>query len=243
MDIITSVIADALVQATGQTVQDAYAALKTLLLRKFGEKSELSEAVTILEQKPNSKARKVMLAEEVEAIGADKDKELLAVARQLQELLKGAQPQAVYYVNVTQQYGAGAIAQHGSVAAGAGGVAVGGSVFTHSGSGEQNIAQGKNAIGKQVNNYNAPQASTEELVKLLAEIRKQLPNLPEEAREDVQHELKKAQEQAEKNPPDTKKIAERLNNAAEVVEALPRTVAAAGTVIGLVKQVLGLIGF
>ena len=44
-----------------------------------------------------------------------------------------------------------------NIAAGSGGVAVGGNiqgnVFTHSGSGDQNIAQGNNAIGKQVNTY------------------------------------------------------------------------------------------
>jgi hypothetical protein len=118
MDIITSALIGALGKVGGQAVQDGYAGLKDLLLRKFGEKSDLADAVTKLEQKPESEARKGMVAEEVEASEADKDQEILAVAKQLLEQLNGGQSQ--------------------------------GNVFIHQGSGEQNIAQGVGAIGKQV---------------------------------------------------------------------------------------------
>ncbi|MCI5126848.1 MAG: hypothetical protein D3925_20800, partial [Candidatus Electrothrix sp. AR5] len=50
--------------------------------------------------------------------------------------------------------------------------------ITNSGSGEQNIAQGDGSIGKQIN-IGGPQASPEELLKLLAEIKERLPELPD----------------------------------------------------------------
>ena len=115
MDIITSALTGALGKVGGQAVQDAYVGLKALLRHKFGEKSDLAEAVTKLEQKPDSEARRGMLAEEVEAIGADKDEEVLTAAKQLQELLKEMQPQA----SVTQH-----VSGDGNIFSGTGNVEV-----------------------------------------------------------------------------------------------------------------------
>ncbi len=149
MEFITSVIASALGSLGVEAVKSGYVKLKELLCGRYGEKSALAEAVRQLEQNPDSAARKAVVAEELAKVGAEKDAELLALAKQLQELLKAVQLQATYHA---VQTGSGAIAQGpGAVAAGAGGVAIGGSVF-NSGGGEMNIGQGKNAIGKQVNN-------------------------------------------------------------------------------------------
>jgi hypothetical protein len=133
MDIITSALTGALGKVGGQAVQDAYAGLKSLLLRKFGEKSDLAEAVTKLEQKPDSEARKGMVTEEVEAAGADKDEEIQSAAKKLLEQLNGVQSQ--------------------------------GNVFIHQGSGEQNIAQGAGAIGKQVHTGSGDNVGRDKIIK------------------------------------------------------------------------------
>ena len=75
---------------------DAYAALKALLLRKFGG-SDLANAVDELEARPESVARQQVLAEEVAGSGADRDPELLAAAKALLEKLE-AQPGGAAHV-------------------------------------------------------------------------------------------------------------------------------------------------
>lgn len=103
-----------------------------------------------------------------------------------------------------------------------------GNTYTNSGSGEQNIGQGKGAVGKQVNTYNtAPQTPVEDLLKLLAEIKARLPELPEEVRDEVQHEVDGAQLYAKKAKPDAATIAAKLTAAQKVLAAIPGTVAAA----------------
>ena len=105
--------------------------------------------------------------------------------------------------------------------------------------GEQNIAIGKGAIGKQVNTYNtAPQVPVEELLKLLAEIKALLPELPEEARAEVQNELEGAALQAKKAKPDTAMITAKLTSAQKILKAIPSTVAAALPVGELIGKAL-----
>ncbi len=70
---------------------DAYQRLKNMLRRKHGEDSEVARAVDELEARPESVARRQVLAEEVEASGADKDPELVTAAKTLLERL-GATP-------------------------------------------------------------------------------------------------------------------------------------------------------
>jgi hypothetical protein len=84
--IIASVIAG-LVKGTGDVAQkvlvDGYGRLKGLLARRFGDQSEVVEAVQGLEARPDSAARRELVVEEVQRSGADSDEELLKVARDL----------------------------------------------------------------------------------------------------------------------------------------------------------------
>ncbi|MCI5151428.1 MAG: hypothetical protein D3916_18975 [Candidatus Electrothrix sp. MAN1_4] len=116
MDFITSAIASAVGSLGLEGVKHGYTRLKDLLQGKFGEKSALAEAVKQLERNPDSAARKAVVAEELAKVGADKDKEVLAAAKQLEEKLKGVQPQGTY------------LEQNRRVTAKGGGLAIGGNV-------------------------------------------------------------------------------------------------------------------
>jgi hypothetical protein len=102
-----------------------------------------------------------------------------------------------------------------------------GETYTCSG-GEQNIAIGANAIGKQVNTYNnGPQAPAEDLLKLLAEIKARLPELPEKERVKLRNAVEGAELEAQEDKPDKEEIAAALTRAQKVLAAIPGTVAAA----------------
>lgn len=75
-------------KVTGDTVQDAYKGLKTLIQRKFAGKSEAEVALAKHEEKPE--VWKEPLKDELVAVGADQDEEIIKTA---QELLKLANPQ------------------------------------------------------------------------------------------------------------------------------------------------------
>jgi len=96
MDPITTAIVAALAvgatsgvtEAGKQAIVDAYNRLKSLLQKKFGSESEVIKAVEGLEKKPDSPSRQGTLNEEVVAIYADQDSEILYVAQALLTLLK-----------------------------------------------------------------------------------------------------------------------------------------------------------
>jgi hypothetical protein len=126
--IVTAVAAGAVAatkDVAGQAIKDGYAGLKALVVRKFGERSDVADAVEGVEKKPDSKGRQETLKEELEAAGAGQDDELVRQAQALLDLLDKHGLAPSYHAEV---HGSGAIAQDGSVAAGAGGVAVGGDV-------------------------------------------------------------------------------------------------------------------
>jgi len=66
----------------------AYETLKNALARKFGNGSDLLDAVAKLEQKPQSHARQEVLREEIAGVQADRDLDLLAFSQTLLEKLK-----------------------------------------------------------------------------------------------------------------------------------------------------------
>jgi hypothetical protein len=72
----------------GQAVADLYAGLKQLIKSKYGEHSEVAKAVDELEKKPESAGRKGTLEEELAAVKAGTDPEILKVARALLDELR-----------------------------------------------------------------------------------------------------------------------------------------------------------
>jgi hypothetical protein len=130
-----SIIIGALIAGAGaaakdvadKAVKDAYQGFRTLIVRKFGSKTDVEEALAGVEKKPESEARQSVLKEELTNAGAAQDTELIEQAQAFLALLKedGVISAATYQATVS---GSGAAAQDHSVAAGEGGVAVGGNV-------------------------------------------------------------------------------------------------------------------
>ena len=80
---------------------DAYGKLKALLIKKFGQESDVVQAVEQVEAKPASEARKAALAEEVAAVKADQDSELLQIAHVLQQALQSFSENAGHIQSAT----------------------------------------------------------------------------------------------------------------------------------------------
>lgn len=100
MDVITLAIVGALAGISKDAIKDSYDAFKAVLKKKFGEKSDLAEAVTKLEEKPNSEGRKATVQEEVEAAKANDDSELRQLAQDLLSKLR-EQPGGQQVINQT----------------------------------------------------------------------------------------------------------------------------------------------
>ncbi len=94
MDLITASIVTALSSLAQTAIKDAYDALKTSIARKYGEHSDLSQAISKLEGRPDSNARREMLKEEVEITKADKDAEILQALQALRQALDQNQKRA-----------------------------------------------------------------------------------------------------------------------------------------------------
>lgn len=100
MDPITTAIVAAIAATSSSAIKDSYLALKALLKKKFGEKSDLVEAVNKLEAKPQSEARKSTVQEEVEAVKANDDPEIVQLAQDLLGKIK-EQPGGQQVINQT----------------------------------------------------------------------------------------------------------------------------------------------
>lgn len=112
MDPITSAIVAAIsagalggLTEVGKTaLTDAYGKLKALLVKKFGHESDVVQAVAQVEAKPASQARKAMLAEEVAAVRADHDAELLQIAQTVLQALQSSSENAGHMQTATGNY-------------------------------------------------------------------------------------------------------------------------------------------
>ena len=95
MDPVTSAIIAAITagalggmtEASKNMISDAYERLKKIMKKRFGNKSEVVQAIKTLEKKPDSAGRKETLKEEIVLLGADKDSEILGAAQKILELL------------------------------------------------------------------------------------------------------------------------------------------------------------
>ena len=88
MEPVSTAIIAALGMLTEKVVQDAYSGLKSLLVTKFGKSSELVATAEGLEKNPDSAGRKETLKEEIAAVHADADGEVVAAAIALIEAIK-----------------------------------------------------------------------------------------------------------------------------------------------------------
>jgi hypothetical protein len=99
--IITTAIVTALANLSKDAIKDSYDALKNSLKKQFGEESDLVNAVNELEKKPDSKARKDTVQEEVETAKANDNPEILKLAQVLLDKIK-EQPGGQEIINQTQ---------------------------------------------------------------------------------------------------------------------------------------------
>jgi hypothetical protein len=88
MDPITTVIVAASSQLATSMVKDLYDQLKATIIGKFGENNSVQKAIEEYESKPESEGRIKVLEEEVKSLKIDKDREILALAEQLLEILE-----------------------------------------------------------------------------------------------------------------------------------------------------------
>ena len=83
----------------------AYENLKTALRKKFGDNSDVVEAVERLEKKPDSEGQKAVMAEEIKAAKVHEDEELITAAKKLLAELEKIPTgqQAVPSINVSAE--------------------------------------------------------------------------------------------------------------------------------------------
>lgn len=111
-----------------QAVKDAYNGLKALIVSKYESKPNVGASLQILEAKPDSSDIQAVLEKALQEAGADQDEEIRTKVDELRTKLEQENllPKIVYQGKVE---GSGALAQgERAVAAGAGGIAVGGHV-------------------------------------------------------------------------------------------------------------------
>ena len=101
MDVITTAIIAALAGLSKDAIKDSYNALKSALKKKFGDKSDLVDAVEKLEKKPDSEGRKATLQEEIEIAKVNDDPDMMRLAQDLLDKIK-EQPGGQQIINQTQ---------------------------------------------------------------------------------------------------------------------------------------------
>jgi hypothetical protein len=91
MDPITTAIVAALpalaTEMVSSGIKDAYAGLKSIIIRKFGATSAVAKSVDDLEANPKSKGQATVLSERVEEAKAASDTEILTAVNKLVEAL------------------------------------------------------------------------------------------------------------------------------------------------------------
>jgi hypothetical protein len=88
MDPITTIIVAAITNLSKDVIKDSYDALKSGFRKKFGEGSDLVDAIDQLEKKPESAARKATVQEEVENVNVNEDPDILQLAQNLRDKIR-----------------------------------------------------------------------------------------------------------------------------------------------------------
>jgi hypothetical protein len=102
-----------------KVIQDAYAAIKALILRKYGEMS-----VDILERDPASPAKRSVVKEELEKTDAGNDQEVLAQAKAVLDAVQKHAPETAGKIGVELEEIRGASLRISDIIASGGGVKV-----------------------------------------------------------------------------------------------------------------------
>lgn len=95
MDPISTAVVAAVAQLGATAVKDAYGGLRSLLVRKFGGESRVVQAMEQVEAQPTSEGRKMVLGEEMAAVRAEHDEELVGAAAALTAALEASRAPAV----------------------------------------------------------------------------------------------------------------------------------------------------
>jgi hypothetical protein len=122
MDPVTTAVLAAIAAGAGtgtkdiaaRVIVDGYTALKALIKRKFGDGSDAVKALDGLESKPESEGRKQIVSEELAAVKAAADPDLVKAAQALLEQIK-TQPGSGLHIQTAQGTGI-AQADRGSIA-------------------------------------------------------------------------------------------------------------------------------
>jgi hypothetical protein len=88
MDPITTAIVAALANLSKDAIKDGYIALKDALKKKFGETSDVVDAVDKLEKSPDREDRKATVKTEIEIAKVNDDPEILKLVQDLLDKLK-----------------------------------------------------------------------------------------------------------------------------------------------------------
>ena len=94
---VTAGLTSGVTETSKKAIVDAYEALKGLLKKRFGDTSEVVKSVQNQETRPETTRRQGTLKEEIEAVHADQDPEILKAAQELLKLIN-FQPNGGQYV-------------------------------------------------------------------------------------------------------------------------------------------------
>lgn len=101
MDPITTAIIAALANLSKDVIKDSYIALKVALQKKFGDKSDLLEAIDKLEKTPDRDDRKATVKTEIEIANVNSDPDLMKLVQDLLDKIS-EQPGGKESINQTQ---------------------------------------------------------------------------------------------------------------------------------------------
>jgi hypothetical protein len=252
MDPITGAIVAALAAGVAEGLAgDAYKAIKAAIKKKYGEDSDLAEAVEKLEQKPESAGWKEEVAAQVQATNAAQDSELLALAERLiaalEETAAGQQALSKYSIQM-QGSQVGVIGDHAHIE---GGMHFGGSGDTFDMSGDfrgayLNIKSTLTNVTQTISALPHTDPSIKaELEKLVKELNDALQQVPADKAEDAEAVAQSAEllvEKATEEEPNKTTVqitGEGLKKAAQnLADVMPTVLTIATQIVATVSRLV-----